>query len=138
VTVADMTAIVQAIRRLEARSSAEVRVHLDRRCSGDPQARAVALFERLGMHRTALRNGVLIYVAVADRRLAVIGDRGIHERVGAAYWQGLAATLSAHFRDGRAGAGLLAALGDLERVLAVHFPRRPDDRNELADDVSLA
>src|SRR5256885_1014802 len=80
-------AVRGAVARAEAGTSAEIRIHLDHACPGDPMARAVVVFERLGMHRTPERHGVLIYVAVTDRKLAVIGDEGIHARVGEAYWE---------------------------------------------------
>jgi uncharacterized membrane protein len=135
---ADLEAVARAIGLAEAGTSAEIRVHLDHRCPGDPLARAAAVFERLGMHRTARRNGVLIYVAIADRTLAVLGDRGIHERVGEAYWQRLVADILAHFRAEQARAGLLQAAAEVGAALRQHFPRGPDDRNELRDEVSLA
>lgn len=134
---ADLEAVRRAISEAEAGTSAEIRVHLDHRCPGDPMARAVAVFERLGMHRTAERHGVLIYVAVTDRKLAVLGDRGIHERVGEAYWQRLVADVTAHFRDERPRDGCLHAVAELGAVLRQHFPRRPGDQNELRDEVSI-
>ena len=99
--------------------------------------RAIERFERLGMHRTALRNGVLVYVAIEDRKLAVIGDAGIHARVGAAYWEGLTEALVAHLGAGRARDGLMTAVHAVGETLRRHFPRPPDDRNELSDEVSL-
>jgi uncharacterized membrane protein len=100
-------------------------------------ARAVEVFERLGMTRTALRNGVLVYVAVEDHKLAVIGDAGVHARVGPAYWSRLRDTLIGHLREGRARDGLVVAVRDIGEVLHRHFPRGTDDENELPDDVSL-
>ena len=134
---ADLDAVTGAIAEAEAGTSAEIRVHLDHRCRADAMARAVAVFERLGMHRTARRHGVLVYVAVRDRKLAVIGDRGIHERVGEAYWQGLVATVVSHLREERPREGLIHAVRELGQVLRQHFPRDPDDRNELPDQVSI-
>jgi uncharacterized membrane protein len=134
---ADLEAVTRAIGEAEARTAAEIRVHLDHKCPGDPMARAKALFERLGMHRTAGRHGVLVYVAIAHRKLAVIGDQGIHERVGDAYWQRLVADVLAHFRDEHPRDGFLHAVGALGAALRQHFPRDPDDRNELRDDVSM-
>src|SRR5262245_40333162 len=104
---ADLDAVRDAIHLAETRTGAWVGVHLDHRCPGDAIARAVVVFRRLGMERTAERHGVLVYVAIADRKLAVIGDRGIHERVGEAYWQELVAAVTAHFRDERARDGLI-------------------------------
>jgi uncharacterized membrane protein len=134
---ADLDAIAAAVARQEARSSGELRVHLDRRCPGDAQARAVEVFGRLGMVRTARRNGVLIYVAVEDRKLAVIGDEGVHARVGDPYWVRLVERVGADLGGGRPGEGLIAAVDEVGEMLAQHFPREWDDRNELGDTVSL-
>jgi uncharacterized membrane protein len=133
----DLAEVSAAIAAAEMLTSAEVRVHLDRRCPGDPTAQAAAVFEELEMHQTRERSGVLVYVALDDHRLAVVGDRGIHERVGQPYWERLAAALSAHFAQGRLREGLSAAVHDLGRELGRHFPRRSDDANELTDEVSV-
>jgi uncharacterized membrane protein len=137
-SAADLDAVAAAVTAAEARTAAEIRVHLDHSCPGDPMARAVVIFERLGMHRTDLRAGVLVYVAVTDRKLAVIGDAGIHARVGQAYWDSLVARILSHLRDERPRDGLTDAVGEVGASLAAYFPRRPDDRNELSDRVSLS
>jgi uncharacterized membrane protein len=134
---ADLEAVARAITVAEARTSAEIRVHLDHRCPGEAMPRAVAVFERLGMHRTAHRHGVLIYVSVEDHKLAVLGDEGIHQRVGQVYWERLVEAVLAHFREERPRDGLLHAVAEVGLVLARHFPRRPDDVNELSDQVSI-
>jgi uncharacterized membrane protein len=141
---ADLDAVAEAIARAEAGTSAEIRVHLERRVPRrwprgmmDPLARARQVFARLEMHRTAERNGVLLYLAVADRRLAVVGDEGIHVRVGPAYWEALRDRMVARLTAQAPREALVEAVEDLGRVLGAHFPRRPDDRNELPDRVSL-
>ena len=134
---ADLEAVQRAISEAEAGTSAEIRVHLDHRCPADPMARAVAVFERLGMHRTAERNGVLIYISVQDHKLALIGDAGIHERVGERYWRELVDAVRERMREQRSREGLIHAVVEVGGTLGRHFPRRPDDRNELPDDVSL-
>lgn len=134
---ADLDAIARAVAEAEARTSAEIRVHLDHRCPGDPMARAIAVFERLGMHRTADRSGVLVYVAIADHKLAVIGDEGIHSRVGDDYWRALVEAIVRHLASERPRDGFVHAVGEVGAALARHFPRRPDDRDELSDHVSV-
>jgi len=89
------------------------------------------------MHLTAEHHGVLIYLAVEDRKLAIVGDSGIHGRVGDAYWQRVRDLMLAKLREGRPLDAVLAGIDEVGRVLAQHFPRRPDDRNELSDQVSL-
>jgi len=140
---ADFAAIAGAVARAEAVTSAEIRVHLERRVHRLPGQRADALrrarevFAHLGMHLTAERHGVLIYLALEDRKLAIVGDEGIHRRVGGAYWDTVRDLMVAPLREGRALDAVLSGVAEVSRVLARHFPRRPDDRNELSDRVSL-
>jgi uncharacterized membrane protein len=131
------TQVVSAIARAEASTSGEIRVHLEASCKGgDPYQRAVELFSRLGMKKTAERNGVLIYVAVRDRRLSIIGDEGIHADVGDAFWHDALEKMRAAFGRGALGEGLVAAIDEVGRRLASRFPRRADDKNELTDEIS--
>lgn len=137
----DLQAVQAAIEAAEARTSGEIRVHLERRLPrgrrSDVLGHAREVFVRLGLHRTRRRNGVLIYLAFADRRLAVVGDEGIHARVGDAYWAELRDRLVETLRRDTPRDALLAAVRDVGRVLAVHFPREPGDLDELTDEVSL-
>lgn len=133
----DLAAITRAVAEAEEHTSAEVRVHLDHSCDGDALQQAIKVFKRLGMHKTAARSGVLVYVSVTDRKLAVIGDRGIHERVGEAYWRGLVAAVRERLRQQQSREGLIHAIAEVGRELGRHFPRRLGDKKELSDDVSL-
>jgi uncharacterized membrane protein len=140
----DFAGIAAAVTAAEAATSAEIRVHLERRLpaargagSADALARAREVFAHLGMHRTALRHGVLIYLAVEDHKLAIVGDEGIHARVGDDYWAGLRDLMVERLRREEPGAALVEAIRGLGTSLAIHFPRRPDDTNELSDKVSV-
>jgi uncharacterized membrane protein len=133
----DLEAVARAVAEAERHTSAEIRVHLDHSCGGDPLQRAIGVFERLGMHKTAARHGVLVYISVTDRKLAVIGDRGIHERVGEAYWKGLVAAIRERMSQQQPRDGLIHAIAEVGRELGRHFPRPPGDSNELSDSVSL-
>src|SRR6059036_4174666 len=142
---ADFDAITRAIKTAEARTSAEIRVHLERRVprrllvgrAPDAVTRAHHVFQRLGMHRTAERHGVLVYLAVEDRRLAVVGDEGIHGRVGDRHWNRVRDLMVEKLRENAPRQALERAIGELGQALAEHYPRRPDDRNELSDEVSV-
>jgi uncharacterized membrane protein len=140
----DLEAIARAVAEAETRTSAELRVHLERRVprprrSGAPDTlqRARDVFARLEMHRTALRHGVLIYLALDDRQVAIIGDAGIHARVGDAYWPRIRDLMVERLRRGEARAALVDAVRELAGPLARHFPRRPGDEDELSDTVSV-
>jgi uncharacterized membrane protein len=130
--------IVAAIRKAEARSRGEIRVHVAEGLVNDARAAAAADFERLGMTRTAERNGVLILVAPESQAFAVIGDRGIDERCDEGFWARVVEALHGDFRAERFTEGLVAAVERVGDALERHFPRRPDevDENELPDAIS--
>jgi uncharacterized membrane protein len=135
----DLDTIARAVGVAEAATSAELRVHLERRvpAGADPMARAREVFAALGMHRTGERNGVLIYLAVEDHKLAIVGDEGIHTRVGAPYWEHVRDLMLERLRTGAARDAVLMAVGDVGAVLRQHYGRRPDDTNELSNEVSV-
>jgi uncharacterized membrane protein len=125
--------IAAAIRKAESQTSGEIRVHIEGRCSGDPAPRARQLFAALGMHRTGRRNGVLIYLAVKDRRFAVVGDEGIHQVVADRFWEEAASEMERLFRARRFLEGICGLIDGIGAELSHHFPPAPNDRNELPD-----
>lgn len=127
--------LVAAIRAAEQKTSGEVRVFISHKNVADAVAAAQAEFERLGMTRTRQRNGVLIFVAPSARKFAVIGDTAVHERCGAEFWRVLAAEMSGHFQRGEFTSGIQHGIAKAGELLAGHFPRQADDRNELSDQV---
>jgi uncharacterized membrane protein len=137
---ADFEAITSAIARAEARTSGQIKVHLERRVhgrTGDALARATQVFAHLGLHRASERQAVLIYLALEDRKLAIIGDVGIHTRVGDDGWAIIRDHMVAHLRAGAARTAIVGAVDEVGRVLREHFPRRPEDSNDLGDEVSI-
>ncbi|HSS45582.1 MAG TPA: TPM domain-containing protein [Thermoanaerobaculia bacterium] len=132
----DHDRIVAAIAEAEGRSSGEIRVHVTRRKPKDLEARARKRFEKLGMTKTAHRNGVLIYIAPNLRRFQILGDVGIHEKCGDGFWKETASTMEHHFQRGQFTEGVLAGIEKVGQLLAHHFPRHPGDRNERPDEVS--
>ena len=132
----DESRVIAAIRAVEARTSGEIRVHVERRCAGNAIATAGRWFRRLGMEATVEGNGILFYVAVDDREFAIVGGAGIHAKVGDAFWEALRDALRDDFAKGDPAAGLTRAIGEAGSRLAEHFPRRSGDANELPDEIS--
>jgi uncharacterized membrane protein len=89
------------------------------------------------MHRTDLRNGVLIYVAFSDHKFAVIGDAGIHAKVGQDFWDSVKELMLQHFKNSQYTEGIVAGVQEAGRVLVQHFPYQRNDSNELPDDVVI-
>jgi uncharacterized membrane protein len=126
--------IVSAIRAAERKTSGEVRVFISHHEQvADPVAAAQEQFTRLGMEKTRDRNGVLIFLAPHPRKFAVIGDTGVHAHCGDRFWQELARSMTDHFRKAEFTEGIVQGITRAGELLAGHFPRRPDDRNELPD-----
>lgn len=132
----DEARLLAAIAGAEGRCSAEVRVFVAHGPCADPMAAAAREFFRLGMHRTRERNGVLVFVAPRSRRFAILGDAGIHEKVGQASWDRIAAEMAERFRAGDITGAVEGAVRDAGKLLEAHFPRRPDDANELPDAIA--
>lgn len=136
-TEADKLQVINAIRAAELNTSGEVRVHIEKYCKGDPLDRASYIFGRLEMHKTALRNGVLFYLALKDRKFAVIGDAGINERVPEDFWGNVYTLVTEYFRKGDFSGGLSEGIILAGEQLKVHFPWKSNDINELPDDISF-
>lgn len=132
----DHARVIAAIQSAEGRTSGEIRVVVSPQKTEDPVALAQREFERLGMTRTATRNGVLILLAPKTRSFAVIGDTGVHEKCGATFWSDVAAAMTAQFKAADFTGGLVLGIERCGDLLAEHFPRRGDDRNELPDEIA--
>ena len=135
-TAEQQETVVSAVRLAEKGTSGEIRVHIDGTCSGNPVKRAEEVFFKLGMHKTELRNGVLIYLACNSKVFAIIGDKGINDVVPENFWNDVVQNMSEHFRKGDFTAGLSEAALMVGEKLKAYFPYQEDDVNELPDEIS--
>ncbi len=129
--------IVEAIRHAELATSGEIRLHIEPGTSLNPVERAKQVFEQLGMGNTELKNGVLFYLAIEDRKLAIIGDSGIHQKVGDNFWQEEKELMVNHFLKGDYTTGICKAIEQVGEKLKLHFPFQQTDTNELSNDISF-
>lgn len=137
-TCKDKDLIIQAIMAAEKMTSGEVRVHVEKKAGKDPFLRAQEVFQALGMDQTRERNGVLFFLAVAERKFVVLGDEGINNKVPADFWEGIKEVMAAEFKEGRFAEGLTEGIRLAGEALAKYFPYRRDDRNELPDEISTS
>lgn len=128
--------IEAAITEAEQMTSGEIRLHVEKYCPDDALTRARHVFSLLEMHETADRNGVLLYVALEDHKLAVYGDEGIHATVGVNYWAGVVEVIVRHVREGEVAEGMIAGILQIGSVLKKYFPYQTDDVNELDNSIS--
>jgi uncharacterized membrane protein len=126
-----------AIQNAELDTSGEIRVHVENSCKGDVLDRAAYVFKQLGMEKTGLRNGVLIYLAIKHRKFAIIGDKGINSVVPAGFWDAIQIEMMDSFRRNEFSAGLCKAIAGVGENLKKYFPYQKDDVNELSDDISF-
>ena len=133
----DNEKVVQAIRNAEMRTSGEIRVFIESRCRFiDAMDRALEIFTNLKMEQTEFRNAVLLYIALKDRQLAVYGDKGIHEKVGAEFWNVAVKRILAHFNKDDYAGGIANCVTEIGEQLQQHFPYdKGTDKNELPDEI---
>jgi len=129
--------ILAAVKAAEELTSGEVRVHIETSFTGDVLDRAAWIFKKLGMHKTALRNGVLFYLAVTDRKFAIIGDAGINAKVPEGFWNNIKDLMGINFKEGKFTEGLSEGIILAGEQLKAHFPHQKDDINELPDEISF-
>ena len=134
---ADRKRILDKIGAIEQASSGEVRVHVTDRRVRDPLAAAERTFAALGMTRTRLRNGVLVFLSLPSRRFAIVGDEGFDQAAGPEFWEPLRDALADRFAAGHYADGLLEVLERVQAVLSQHFPHEQGDLNELPDEISF-
>lgn len=133
----DKKTIVDAIYNAELNTSGEIRVHIDKKCKIDPIDKAIEVFEKLGMQNTELRNGVLIYVATVNKKLAIIGDEGINNVVDENFWDNIKDEMTSHFSNGDFTTGLSNGIIKSGHQLKKHFPYQSDDIDELSNEISF-
>lgn len=129
--------ILNAIQDAEKQTSGEIRLFIEGRCKYiDPLDRAVEIFHSLKMTETQFRNGVLVYIAKKDKQLAIYGDEGIHQKVGAAFWNEEVKKMIAEFKANHFAEGLAQIISDIGAALQHHFPYdQKGDTNELPNDI---
>jgi uncharacterized membrane protein len=129
--------ITGAIAEAEKKTSGEIRVHLEKKCKNSPEKRAIEIFNQLKMFSTAQRNGSLIYIAIEDRKFAVIGDKGINEIVPENFWDSIRDQMILNFSKNDYGNGIVEGIKVIGEKLKEHFPYQTDDKNELTDEISF-
>lgn len=129
--------ITIAIKNAELDTSGEIRVHVENKCKGDVKDEAAYFFKELEMHKTEQRNGVLFYLAVKNRKFAILGDVGINKVVSENFWDDIRDHMLNHFRENNFAEGLVEGIIKAGQQLKEHFPYQTDDVNELPDEISF-
>ena len=129
--------IVEAIRVAEKETSGEIRIYVEgKNPFMDPIDRAREIFGQLKMQNTQHRNAVLLYIAMKDHELALFGDEGIYNKVGAAYWDREVRTMISKFTRESIVSGIEVCIADIGQTLKETFPyESTTDKNELPDDI---
>lgn len=136
-TEEEKASIKEAIAEAELNTSGEIRVHIEGVCADNVLDRAAYVFEKLAMHKTELRNGVLFYLAVNNRKFAILGDAGINKITPANFWENIKETMSDHFKENKFTEGIITGIKMAGEKLKAHFPYKQDDINELPDEISF-
>ena len=143
-TPAEEAEIIEAIRLAEQNTSGEIRVHLEATSTPansktkiDVLDRAAEVFDILHMGNTKLSNGVLIYVAVEDRELVIMGDKGINDLVATDFWESTKDAIISKFINAEMALGLVDGILKAGQQLKKHFPYKKGDSNELSDEISI-
>ncbi len=133
----DKKLIKQAIAEAELNTSGEIRVHIEGYCTDDILDRAAYIFKKLGIHKTEGRNGVLFYLAVSERKFAILGDAGINKMTPENFWDNIKDVMTGYFKESKFTEGLIQGIHMAGEQLKTHFPYKKGDINELSDEISF-
>ena len=128
--------IINAIKVAEKNTSGEIRVHIEKSTEKPPMDKALEVFYKLEMDKTAQRNGVLFYIAVESKKFAIIGDEGINKLVPTNFWDAEKELVLSNFAKGEFTKGLKLAIEKVGEKLQEFFPYQSNDTNELSDEIS--
>lgn len=128
--------VLKAIKQAERKTSGEIRVHIESFCKEHPVERAKVLFQHLGMHQTDLQNGILLYLAVKDRKFAIVGDKAIDAQVPAEFWETIRDEMRPLLSENNIANALQLGVKRTGEALSLYFPYQKDDVNELSDEIS--
>ena len=136
-TKAQKQIITDAIREAELNTSGEIRLHVEKACKVDVLDRAAYIFQKLKMHKTEKRNGVLFYMAINNRKFAILGDAGINAVTPEDFWDDIRDQVLESFKDNNHAEGLAKGIRMAGEALKQYFPYQSDDVNELSNDISF-
>ncbi|KPM47184.1 TPM domain-containing protein [Jiulongibacter sediminis] len=136
---AERNQITEAIRKAELKTSGEIKVHVEEHCPHDePLIRAQEVFSFLSLDHTAYRNGVLFYISITDRKFAILGDIGIHEKTGPDFWKEEKKIMFDNLHIGHTIDGLCLAIEKAGEALQKYFPyEMKGDVNEISNEISF-
>ena len=132
----DDAAIARAIGEAEKKTSGEIRVFVSELVVTDAVAEGQKEFMSLGMTKTALRNGVLIFFAPRTQAFSIIGDEGVHKKCGQRFWEELTDRMRPLLKAGKFTEAIVASVEQIGAALAKEFPFLPGDRNELPNTIA--
>ncbi len=132
----DDARLIKAIQLAEAKTSGEIRVHVEKTCAGDPLIECKKHFEKLNMQQTKDRNGILFFLAIDSKSFAVWGDEGIHQKVSDEFWKSITDCAIEYFKQNDYVTGIEKAVDLCGEKLKLHFPLESDDKNELSNTIS--
>jgi uncharacterized membrane protein len=132
---AEKEMVEKAVADAEKNTSAEIKVVILRYCWDDIKRKAMSLFCKYELHKTADRNCVMILLVTANREFLIYGDVGINEKTGQGFWDEERDLMARHFAADKFGEGIAAAVENTGKKLAEFFPYQPDDVNEISNEV---
>lgn len=128
--------IIGAIKEAERSTSGEIRFYVESRCEGDAYEKAVEIFHHMQLHEKNHRNGVLIYIAIKDKKFAIVGDEGIHTKVTDVFWEGVRSSMIELFKQDKLVEGICEAIKQVGEKLKESFPFDPNDTKGYTDKIN--
>ncbi len=134
--------ISNKIREIEKKTSGEIRISIKEKRPFLHKNKTIMQlsekeFFKLGMDKTRDKTGILIFLLLGERQFFILADKGINEKVEPATWDLIKNKMQSTFSDGNFTKGILSGLEEIGKILCVHFPIKPDDKDELSNRIII-
>jgi len=133
----EQTAIIDTIKETEKKTSIEIRIHIESSCKENIFDHAAYVFKKLKMHKTKQRTGILLYLALQDKKYAILGDIGVNQYVNNTFWEILCNDLKKDFENENFSEGIIKSIIRCGKELELHLPVGKDDIDELPNTVNI-
>ena len=121
-TKTDHDRITTTLHEMQAITSAPIHIHFCHHCSKSVMRSAIKFFKHSGLNRTAERNAVLIFIARASERFAILGDAGTHTKLPESFWDDCQEQLTEKFKQALFVEGIEESIKKIAHALSEYFP----------------
>lgn len=130
----EIKSIEESIKLIESKTTGRIKIYIGTKISGKPLNLTRKIFEKIGLKQLKNRNGILLYIAVKDKKLVIFADDGINDKVGDAFWEIVKDAMIEKFKNGQFELGVIGGVNLIGEKLIEKFPSENEEISGVIDE----